>query len=42
MKLPTKRELEKKGAQITKLINQPMTEVPTAIVWFVFMLSHEF
>jgi len=26
MKLPTKRELEKKGAQITKFINQLMTE----------------
>ncbi|KAI0251556.1 hypothetical protein BJV78DRAFT_1282408 [Lactifluus subvellereus] len=26
-KLPTKRELEKKNAQITKLMNQPMTEV---------------
>ena len=30
MKLPTKRELGKKCAQITKLINQPMTEVRTA------------
>ena len=30
MKLPTKRELEKKNAQITKLINQPMTEVRAA------------
>ena len=27
IKLPTKRDLEKKGAQITKLITQPMTEV---------------
>jgi hypothetical protein len=27
IKLPTKRDLEKKGAQMTKFINQPMTEV---------------
>lgn len=30
MKLPTKRDLEKKGAQMTKLIEQPMTEVCAA------------
>ena len=31
IKLPTKRDLEKKGAQMTKFINQPMTEVCVAL-----------
>jgi hypothetical protein len=31
IKLPTKRELEKKAAQITKLVNQPRTEVCAAL-----------
>jgi hypothetical protein len=31
LKLPTKRELGKKGAQLTKLINQPMTEVSDSV-----------
>ena len=30
IKLPTKRDLEKKGAQMTKFITQPMTEVCSA------------
>jgi len=43
MKLPTRRELEKKGAQITKFINQPMTEVRVASSYGLsYVLSHEF
>jgi hypothetical protein len=40
--LPTKRDLEKKGAQMTKFINQPMTEVRASLSpKDVFVLSHE-
>lgn len=39
VKLPTKRDLEKKIAQMNRLIAQPVTEVCVLILWFLCLTA---